>query len=65
MVEEYMRVLLGSTNVQEHLSAQGKCLVPNILAMNLTKELRSNVVVSRDLSRFLESIGRSGLMLSF
>lgn len=56
MVEEYMRMLLGSTNVQVNLSAHEMCLVPKKLAMNLTKEMKSNVVVSRDLSRFLESI---------
>lgn len=51
-----MRVLLGSTNVQEYLSANGKCLVPKKLALNLSKEMKSNVVVSRDLSRFVKSI---------
>jgi hypothetical protein len=56
MIEEYMRSMLGSTNVQEYLSTHGKCLVPKKLAINLAKEMKSNVVVSRDLSRFVESI---------
>ncbi|KAJ3689726.1 hypothetical protein LUZ61_018890 [Rhynchospora tenuis] len=55
MVEEYMHVLLSSTKMQGSLSAHGMCLVPKILAINLTKEMKSNVVVSREISRFLKS----------
>lgn len=50
-VQEYMCMLLGSENFQRYLSANGMCLVPIKLATNLTQEMKSNIVVSGDVSQ--------------
>ncbi|KAJ3681981.1 hypothetical protein LUZ60_014554 [Juncus effusus] len=55
---ERMELLLGSTNLHEKFSAEGKCLVPKRVVKNLFKDkaIRSSVFVARDLDRFVESI---------
>lgn len=53
-----MHALLTCSGVQERLAAEGKCLVPRKLveAMAEDKAVRSNALLSRDLTRFRESL---------
>ncbi|XP_072957826.1 uncharacterized protein [Typha angustifolia] len=56
--EEQLQLLLGSTNVQEKLYGEGKCLVPKELVETSAKDqdVKSNPLISRDLDRFIESV---------
>ncbi|KAM0839213.1 hypothetical protein ACQ4PT_060455 [Festuca glaucescens] len=58
MAQENMHELLVRGGVQERLAAEGKCLVPRALVNALAKDtaVRSNALLSRDLTRFMESL---------
>ncbi|KAF0889619.1 hypothetical protein E2562_029293 [Oryza meyeriana var. granulata] len=56
--EERVHALLVSGGVQERLAGEGVCLVPTKLVHAIAddKAIKSNPVVNRDLSRFMESL---------
>uniref|UniRef100_A0ACD5Y5Q8 Uncharacterized protein n=1 Tax=Avena sativa TaxID=4498 RepID=A0ACD5Y5Q8_AVESA len=58
MAQEKMHELLVCGGVQERLAAEGKCLVPRALVDTIAKDaaVRSNVLVNRDLNRFMDSL---------
>ncbi|OAY73981.1 uncharacterized protein LOC109713852 isoform X2 [Ananas comosus] len=58
LVEQQLQLLLESTTIQEKLYGEGNCLVPNKIVdtMAKDKEIKSNMLVSRDLDRFIESM---------
>ncbi|XP_064993990.1 transcription factor bHLH52-like [Musa acuminata AAA Group] len=60
-VEQKLRLLLASTVVQEKLSGEGRCLVPEqaIESMSTGRDIESDMLISKDLDRFIESVGRS------
>ncbi|URD89468.1 HLH [Musa troglodytarum] len=60
-VEQKLRLLLASTVVQEKLSGEGRCLVPEqaIESMSTDRDIESDMLISKDLDRFIESVGRS------
>ncbi|RZR79033.1 hypothetical protein BHM03_00004611 [Ensete ventricosum] len=55
-VEQKLQALLASTAVQEKLSGEGRCIVPEAVigAMSADRDIESNPPVSRDLDRFVE-----------
>ncbi|CAM0951207.1 unnamed protein product [Alopecurus aequalis] len=58
MAQEKMHALLVCGGVQERLAAEGKCLVPRALVDTIAKDkaVRSNALVNRDFTRFMESL---------
>ncbi|XP_072962937.1 transcription factor bHLH52-like isoform X2 [Typha angustifolia] len=56
---EKLQLLLGSTNVQEKLYGEEKCLVPKevVETMAKDKDIKSSALISRDLDRFMDSMG--------
>ena len=58
IVDEKMHALLLCGGMQERLAAEGKCLVPRALVDTIAKDnaVRSNPLVNRDLTRFMESL---------
>ncbi|CAL9206686.1 unnamed protein product [Musa hybrid cultivar] len=56
-VEQKLQALLASTAVQEKLSGEGRCIVPEAVigAISADRDIESNMPVSRDLDRFIES----------
>ena len=53
-----MHALLERGSVQERLAAQGRCLVPKKLVDDMAWDnaIKSNALVNRDLTRFMESL---------
>ncbi|KAL6907707.1 hypothetical protein ACP4OV_002746 [Aristida adscensionis] len=60
MVQEQLHALIVSAGVQERLAAEGKCLVPRKLVDAVAGDdaVRANAKVSRDLRRFMASLGQ-------
>ncbi|XP_074570442.1 uncharacterized protein LOC141827061 [Curcuma longa] len=57
-IERRTRVLMSSTQMQEMLAAEGRCVVPKEVVMTMAEDddIKLNLAIARDLTQFIELI---------